>query len=103
MSSAQVASDIAEAIRSRVPKMLLNFTTGTIGEGPSAPPSPPSPVARGTPWLRAAGPMGGGKLGPVGGPLACIEAGKPEIAALNAGSLNYLKVRGAALLMAHRT
>lgn len=27
------------------------------------------------------------------GPVACIRAGKPEIAACNAGSLNYLKVR----------
>jgi uncharacterized protein (DUF849 family) len=27
------------------------------------------------------------------GPLACLEAVKPEIAACNAGSLNYLKVR----------
>ena len=68
-----VASDIAEAIRQRVPGLLLNFTTGTVGEGPSM--------------------MGGGPLGPVGGPLACIEAARPEIAALNAGSLNYLKVR----------
>lgn len=27
------------------------------------------------------------------GPIACIRAGRPEIAACNAGSLNYLKVR----------
>lgn len=27
------------------------------------------------------------------GPVACIRAGRPEIAACNAGSLNYLKVR----------
>ncbi len=27
------------------------------------------------------------------GPIACIRAGKPEIAACNAGSLNYLKTR----------
>ena len=27
------------------------------------------------------------------GPLACVRAGKPEIAACNAGSLNYLKSR----------
>ncbi|KPQ07161.1 MAG: hypothetical protein HLUCCA12_07315 [Rhodobacteraceae bacterium HLUCCA12] len=27
------------------------------------------------------------------GPLACLRAGKPEIAACNAGSLNYLKTR----------
>ena len=29
----------------------------------------------------------------IAGPLACIERTKPEMAALNAGSLNYLKVR----------
>lgn len=68
------ASDIAAAIRERVPDVMLNFTTGTVGD-------------------ERMGAMGGGKLGPVGGPLACIEAGKPEIAALNAGSLNYLKVK----------
>lgn len=64
--------EIASAIRERVPRLMLNFTTGTVGES---------------------GAMGGGPLGPTGGPLACIEAGKPEIAALNAGSLNYLKVK----------
>jgi 3-keto-5-aminohexanoate cleavage enzyme len=35
-----------------------------------------------------------GTIGPdVSGPLACIRAIRPEIAAANAGSLNYLKVR----------
>jgi len=29
----------------------------------------------------------------ISGPVACLEAFKPEMAALNAGSLNYLKVR----------
>ena len=29
----------------------------------------------------------------VSGPLACLEAFKPELAACNAGSLNYLKIR----------
>jgi 3-keto-5-aminohexanoate cleavage enzyme len=66
------ALNIATAIRERVPQLMLNFTTGTIG---------------------TAGPMGGGELGPTLGPLACIEAGKPEIAALNSGSLNYLKIK----------
>lgn len=48
----------------------MNFTTGTIGNK---------------------GAFGGGDLGPTGGPIACMEAGMPEIAALNSGSLNYLK------------
>jgi 3-keto-5-aminohexanoate cleavage enzyme len=35
-----------------------------------------------------------GTLGPdISGPLACLRAVRPEIAACNAGSLNYLKVR----------
>ena len=35
-----------------------------------------------------------GVVGPdIAGPLACLRAVKPEIAALNAGSLNYLKTR----------
>jgi 3-keto-5-aminohexanoate cleavage enzyme len=35
-----------------------------------------------------------GTIGPdITGPLACLRAVKPEIAACNAGSLNYLKVR----------
>jgi uncharacterized protein (DUF849 family) len=36
-----------------------------------------------------------GVVGPdIDGPIACMRAIKPEIAAANAGSLNYLKVRG---------
>ena len=36
-----------------------------------------------------------GIVGPdIAGPLACLKAVSPEIAALNAGSLNYLKTRG---------
>ena len=35
-----------------------------------------------------------GTIGPdIEGPLACLEAVRPEIAACNAGSLNYLKVK----------
>ena len=35
-----------------------------------------------------------GTIGPdIKGPLACLEAVRPEIAACNAGSLNYLKVK----------
>ncbi len=29
----------------------------------------------------------------ISGPLSCLEAGRPEMAALNAGTLNYLKLR----------
>ncbi|RLB13155.1 MAG: 3-keto-5-aminohexanoate cleavage protein [Deltaproteobacteria bacterium] len=38
--------------------------------------------------------MSTGVMGPdISGPVACLEAFKPEMAACNAGSLNYLKVR----------
>ena len=38
--------------------------------------------------------MSTGVMGPdISGPVACLDAVKPEMAALNAGSLNYLKVR----------
>ena len=66
----QVATDIADAIRAAAPELLLNFTTGTLGDR---------------------GPMGGGPLGPTGGPISCLQAGRPAIAALNSGSLNYLR------------
>jgi 3-keto-5-aminohexanoate cleavage enzyme len=65
-----VAKDIGDAIRQARPDIIVNFTTGTIG---------------------TTGSFGGGDLGPTGGPISCLEAGRPEIAALNSGSLNYLK------------
>ena len=66
----RVAADVCDAIRAAVPDVLINQTTGTIG---------------------TRGALGGGELGPTGGPIACIDAARPEIAALNSGSLNYLK------------
>jgi len=48
----KVATEIADAIRDKAPDLLLNFTTGTLGEK---------------------GPMGGGPLGPTGGPISCLE------------------------------
>lgn len=57
-----VAIEIADAVRSACPGVILNFTTGTMGRDQS-------------------------------GPIACLRAAQPEIAACNAGSLNYLKVR----------
>eukprot|EP00051_Salpingoeca_urceolata_P033728 m.22050 g.22050 ORF g.22050 m.22050 type:complete len:335 (+) comp6661_c0_seq1:368-1372(+) len=67
----QVAADICDAIRQRCP-VLINMTSGTLGDK---------------------GPMGGGPLGPTAGPIACMDSGKPFIAALNSGSLNYLKTK----------
>ncbi len=58
----QVAFDICSAIRAEVPDLLINMSTGVVGEDLS-------------------------------GPLACLARVRPEMAALNAGSLNYLKLR----------
>jgi 3-keto-5-aminohexanoate cleavage enzyme len=76
-----VAADIAAAIRERVPDMLLNFTTGTMGDG------------REHPSDSFANAFGGGALGPCDGPIACLDGPTvlPEMAALNSGSLNYLR------------
>jgi 3-keto-5-aminohexanoate cleavage enzyme len=65
----EVARDIVTAIRQECP-ILINMTTGTVGES---------------------GAMGGGLLGPTSGPISCLHSTRPAVAALNAGSLNYLK------------
>ena len=57
-----VVDEIAGAIRAACPGVILNFSTGVVGDD-------------------------------ISGPLACLERSRPEMAALNAGSLNYLKVR----------
>jgi uncharacterized protein (DUF849 family) len=57
-----VAASIVDAIRSACPGVIINMSTGVIGDDLS-------------------------------GPLACLERIKPEIAACNAGTLNYLKTR----------
>ena len=57
-----LAVEIIEAIRSEAEGIIVNMTTGVIGED-------------------------------VSGPLGVLEATRPEMAAMNAGSLNYLKVR----------
>jgi 3-keto-5-aminohexanoate cleavage enzyme len=57
-----VVAEICQAIRERVPELILNMSTGIAGPD-------------------------------ISGPLACLEAVKPEMAALNSGSLNYLKTR----------
>lgn len=53
---------ILKAIEERVPELIINMSTGVLGDDLS-------------------------------GPLACLEAYKPHMAACNAGSLNYLKIK----------
>jgi uncharacterized protein (DUF849 family) len=57
-----VAAAISDAIRDSCPGVVLNFSTGVMGDD-------------------------------IQEPVACLARCKPEMAALNAGSLNYLKVR----------
>ncbi|MCB9728611.1 MAG: 3-keto-5-aminohexanoate cleavage protein [Deltaproteobacteria bacterium] len=58
----EVAGAICDAIRAEVPELLINMSTGVVGDD-------------------------------IRGPVACLERVRPEMAALNAGSLNYLKTR----------
>jgi uncharacterized protein (DUF849 family) len=58
----EVAAAVVAAIRDACPRIIVNQTTGVIGDD-------------------------------ITGPLKCLAAVRPEIAALNAGSLNYLKTR----------
>ncbi len=60
--SPDVAEAIVEAIREKVPGIIINATTGVVGDD-------------------------------ISGPLACLERTRPEMAAMNAGSLNYLRTR----------
>ena len=57
-----VAQNVVSAIRAACPGVIINLTTGVIGQD-------------------------------ISGPLACIRRVTPEIAACNAGSLNYLKLK----------
>jgi 3-keto-5-aminohexanoate cleavage enzyme len=57
-----VARACCDAIREGAPDVLVNMSTGVVGDD-------------------------------ISGPLACLDAVRPELAALNAGSLNYLKTR----------
>jgi len=66
------AKDVVDAIRERTPALIINMTTGTIGKK---------------------GPLGGGDLGPTKGPISCFDSTDPDMAALNSGSLNYLKAK----------
>jgi len=55
-----VVETIVDAIRERCPDIIINMSTGVMGDD-------------------------------ISGPVACLRRCKPEVAALNSGSLNYLK------------
>ncbi|GIW71396.1 MAG: 3-keto-5-aminohexanoate cleavage protein [Planctomycetota bacterium] len=58
----EVAAAICEAIRAACPGVVINMSTGVLGDD-------------------------------VSGPVGCLERVRPEMAALNCGSLNYLKLK----------
>lgn len=58
----EVAAAVCDAIRAACPGVVINLSTGVVGDN-------------------------------IDGPLACLERVRPGTAALNAGSLNYLKLR----------
>ena len=57
-----VAEEVVGAIRAACPGVLINMSTGVMGDD-------------------------------ISGPVACLERVEPELAACNAGTLNYLKLR----------
>ncbi|MCC6809463.1 MAG: 3-keto-5-aminohexanoate cleavage protein [Deltaproteobacteria bacterium] len=57
-----VCAEIVQAIRDKCKGVVINLTTGVMGDD-------------------------------ISGPVACLDRIKPEMAALNAGSLNYLKLK----------
>jgi hypothetical protein len=69
---------------------MLNFTTGTVGGHYPIPAFIKNLASSMNPKVGMAIAANGGPLGPTRGPLACIEAGKPEIAAMNAGDVQLL-------------
>lgn len=58
----EICASIVDAIRAKVPGILINNSTGVMGPD-------------------------------ISGPVAVLKRVKPEIAAMNSGSLNYLKLR----------
>ena len=57
-----LAAEIVDAIKDKCPDIIMNLTTGVVGDD-------------------------------ISGPVACLERVKPDMAAMNSGSLNYLKLR----------
>lgn len=58
----ELAKEICDAIREKVPGVILNMSTGVVGKD-------------------------------ISGPVACLDSVKPEYAACNSGSMNYLKLK----------
>lgn len=98
VTPAEMAQQAREAFDAGAAIMHVHVRRQEPGQG-HLPSWEPEVMARVVDAIRAACPgviinLTTGVVGPdVAGPLACIERVRPEIAACNAGSLNYLKLR----------
>lgn len=98
VTAAEMALSAKEAFDAGATVMHIHFRNPTPGLG-HLPSWDPAIAKETTEAIRAACPgviinMTTGTVGPdISGPLACLESTRPEMAACNAGSLNYLKVK----------
>lgn len=98
VSPEEMASAAAEAWDAGATVVHCHFRQQESGKG-ALPSWDPEVVAACCAAIKARVPeiiinMSTGVFGPdISGPLACLERVKPEMAAMNAGSLNYLKTR----------
>ena len=98
VTPAQMAAEARDAFNAGASVMHVHLRAQEAGRG-HLPSWDPEVAERVTDAIRAACPsvvinLTTGVVGPdVSGPLACIRRVRPEIAACNAGSLNYLKLK----------
>lgn len=98
VTAAQMAAEARDAFNAGASIMHVHIRRQEPGQG-HLPSWDPEVAAQVCDAIRAACPgviinLTTGVIGKdISGPLACIERVKPEIAACNAGSLNYLKLR----------
>ena len=96
VTPAEMASAAKRAYDAGAAIVHIHYREQTVGRAPSWDPLLATAIADA---IRAACPgiiinSTSGVIGPdVSGPLACLEAVRPEIAAANAGTLNYLKTK----------
>jgi uncharacterized protein (DUF849 family) len=98
VTAAEMAASAKQAFDAGATVMHVHFRNPAPGLG-HLPSWEPEVAAETVDAIRAACPgviinMSTGVVGPdISGPVACMERIKPEMAACNAGSLNYLKVK----------
>lgn len=98
VTPAQLAAEARRAYDAGASVVHVHFRRQEPGKG-AFPSWDPDVAAACVDAIREAAPgilinMSTGVVGPdISGPVACLERVRPELAALNAGSLNYLKTR----------